>query len=82
MFTRLSSRHFRNELLLYNKCFDTFKELAETTWPGRRVDELHQTYGEKPSLFVTDGDFVAEIGVMGSGLQMWLQIIWFVSRCP
>jgi hypothetical protein len=29
---------------------------------------------------VRDGDFVAEIGWMGHGLQMWLQTIWFVTR--
>ena len=82
LYTRLSSRHFRNELLLYKEHFDTFKDLAQTTWPGLRINELYHPYGERPSLFVGDGDFAAEIGMMGSGLQMWLQIIWFVSRCP
>ena len=32
-------------------------------------------------LMVRDNNFVAEIGWMGHGLQMWLQTIWFLSRC-
>lgn len=80
--TRLSSRHFRNELLLFNEHFDTFRELAQLTWPGLRIADLMAPYGENISLLVTDNDYAAEIGMMGSGLQMWLQIIWFVSRCP
>jgi predicted ATP-dependent endonuclease of OLD family len=29
---------------------------------------------------VQDAGFPAEIGLMGSGIQMWLQIIWFICR--
>ena len=82
MYSRLSSRHFRNELLLFKKSFDTFRMLAQDTWPGLRINELDHHYGEPLSLLVTDGDYASEIGMMGSGLQMWLQIVWFVSRCP
>lgn len=80
--TRLCSRHFRNELLLFNEHFSTFRELAQETWPGLRISDLSHRYGEYISLLVTDNDYAAEIGMMGSGLQMWLQLIWFVSRCP
>ena len=31
-------------------------------------------------MFLSDSRFVAELGLMGSGLQMWLQIMWFLSR--
>lgn len=81
--TRLSSRHFRNELLLYkNKYYDDFVEMAQNTWKGLRIQDLVAGYGDTPiDLFVYDGSFSAEIGNMGSGLQMWLQIIWFLSRC-
>lgn len=80
--SRLSSLHFRNELLLLNDHFETFRSLAQATWPGLRINDLLHPYGEKLSLLVTDDDYAAEIGMMGSGLQMWLQIVWFVSRCP
>ena len=81
--TRLSSRHFRNELLLYKKdFFCNFVEMAQQTWNGLRIQNLEPMYGDDPiMLYVYDGSFCAEIGNMGSGLQMWLQIIWFLSRC-
>lgn len=81
--TRLSSRHFRNELLLYKpQYYKTFVEMAQSTWDGLRIQGLESGYGDDPvSLLVYDGSFAAEIGEMGSGLQMWLQIIWFLSRC-
>lgn len=80
--SRLSSLHFRNELLLYRDHFETFRTLAHDTWPGLRIEDLDHPFGEKISLLVRDEDYTAEIGMMGSGLQMWLQIVWFVSRCP
>lgn len=84
MSTRLSSRHFRNELLLYKKeHFQAFQDLAQATWPGLRITNLWYDAGEnKINLMVYDAGYAAEIGLMGSGLQMWLQIIWFISRCP
>lgn len=81
MYTRLSSRHFRNELLFYNDHFEEFREFAQSSWPGLRIEEL-ETSGERISLIVYNAEFAAEIGQMGSGLQMWLQRIWFISRCP
>lgn len=84
MSTRLSSRHFRNELYLYkSQHFQTFREIAQSTWPGLRISDLLYNVNEnKIELLVYDADYAAEIGLMGSGLQMWLQIIWFISRCP
>ena len=84
MSTRLSSRHFRNELFLYkSQHFETFREIAQATWPGLRISDLSYDAGEnKIELMVYDANYAAEIGLMGSGLQMWLQIIWFISRCP
>lgn len=81
--TYLSSRHFRNELLLYkNDYFEEFCALAERTWPGLRLREI----SFKPFMddficfLVEDAGFSAELGIMGSGIQMWLQIIWFICR--
>lgn len=82
--TYLSSRHFRNELLLFrDEYFEDFKSIAEMTWPGLRILEFKYARNEDEyiSLFVQDDGFPAEIGLMGSGLQMWLQIIWFIARC-
>jgi energy-coupling factor transporter ATP-binding protein EcfA2 len=81
--TDLSSLHFRNQLKTLYGHFPRFKQLAEGSWPGLRIRELNGRVGmagDKISLLVQDGPFVAEIGWMGHGLQMWLQIMWFLSR--
>ncbi len=80
--TYLSSRHFRNEIYNYKQMFwKDFVQLAEKTWPGLRLNEInYDPIADLLSLYITDIDFYAEIGLMGSGLQMWLQIIWFLAR--
>lgn len=81
--TYLSSRHFRNEVMLfYNEYWEDFKKLAESTWEGLKLISLNYRIEESDfiRLMVSDGHFMAEIGLMGSGLQMWLQIIWFLCR--
>ncbi|SEJ16808.1 AAA domain-containing protein, putative AbiEii toxin, Type IV TA system [Cyclobacterium xiamenense] len=79
----LASRHFRNQLNQLNSRYQEFKRMAEDTWPGLRIVELSgrsQTTGSKLALLVQDDYFVAEVGWMGHGLQMWLQTIWFLAR--
>ncbi|MET0016466.1 AAA family ATPase [Oscillibacter sp.] len=83
MHTRLSSRHFRNELWQFReKYYERFKETAQETWRGLRIASLsYDAQESKINLLVYDSDYAAEIGLMGSGLQMWLQIIWFICHC-
>lgn len=79
----LASSHFRNEILqLGEEHYAEFKELSERTWPGLQIKEFK--VGKPPdepslSLIVRDGPFVAEVAWMGSGLKMWLQIMWFLA---
>jgi energy-coupling factor transporter ATP-binding protein EcfA2 len=83
LYTRLSSRHFRNQIFRSSESFPDFKGLAESTWHGLRVQNVERKTakgGSTLSMLVRDGNFVAEAAWMGHGLQMWLQIIWFVSR--
>jgi energy-coupling factor transporter ATP-binding protein EcfA2 len=80
----LAPLHFRNQLHLLKEHFPAFKEAAEKTWPKLRIGGLEIT-GKLPdpltlSLYVEDHRFTAEIAWMGHGLQMWLQMIWFLSR--
>lgn len=80
--TYLSSLHFRNEIYLWKDLYySDFKQLAESTWASLEVSdpEFNQT-DNIMSLVVSDNRFSAEIGKMGSGLQLWLQIMWFLSR--
>ena len=80
-YTRLSSRHFRNQIYRTPENFTQFKILAEQTWHGLRIERVHNE-GNNLSLLVTDGDFAAEVAWMGHGLQMWLQTIWFIAKTP
>lgn len=82
MSSSLSSLHFRNQLNVYFDLFSEFQEIVENTWQGVRVTELIGQGGihSKPlHLEVRNEDFVAEIGAMGHGLQMWLQTMWFLT---
>jgi predicted ATPase len=80
----LSSNHFRNQLsIFYDDYFDDFKELSERSWPGLQIIALQgrNNLPDQPiELLVRDGSFVAEVGWMGHGLQMWLQTMWFITR--
>lgn len=69
-------------LLFKKEYFKEFKILAEQTWPGLRVRSLDydSTISDYISFLIEDVKFPAEIGLMGSGIQMWLQIIWFICR--
>lgn len=80
----LASRHFRNQLhYLRESYYDAFVERSETSWPGLHIESLN-VEGSRPhatlSFHVRDTDFVAEVGWMGHGLQMWLQTMWFLAR--
>jgi len=79
----LAPRHFRNQLLVLDEFFQEFQGVAEENWPGLRIENLF-VEGTRPDaqiyLHVRNEDFVGEVGLMGHGLQMWLQTIWFITR--
>jgi hypothetical protein len=59
--------------------------MAEATWPGLQIAELRGNllHPDEPlQLDVRDSDFVGEASLMGHGLQMWLQTMWFLARTP
>ena len=81
--TYLSSLHFRNEILMWRKeFFEEFKLNSESSWDGLHIEpiEYNPIESDYISLLVKDNGFTAEIGKMGNGLQMWLQIMWFLAR--
>lgn len=81
-YTYLSSLHFRNEILLYkNDYFLKFKNIAEKIWSGLCIDDVEYSSDNDEVLFwIKDNQFTSELGLMGSGLQMYLQIIWFIAK--
>lgn len=81
--THLSSRHFRNQIRYLHKHFDAFRDLFQQTWDGVRIstfDDPDANYEEELDLMLSEDGFVAEASNFGHGLQMWLQIVWFLSR--
>ena len=84
MSSSLASLHFRNQLKLLYDLFPKFQQVVEDTWPGVRVMELLYSKGDLPDdhirLHIRNEDFVGEMGLMGHGLQMWLQTMWFLTR--
>ncbi len=84
MLTSRASLHFRNQLVILNSHFPSFKNVAEETWPGLVVSELNIARRSPTEAIVTllirDMDFIAEVGWMGHGLQMWLQTMWFLTH--
>ncbi len=79
-----SSRHFRNQLNYFKEFFGIFSGLIENTWEGLRIYEYYpgDVIAERnPYLLVQEGAFITEIANMGHGLQMWMQTMWFLSRC-
>ena len=82
--TYLESQHFRNQLCRARrtKRYREFRRIAEESWPGLQITELegHEDRPDDPiQLRVRDGGFVGEVSLMGHGLQMWLQIVWFLG---
>jgi predicted ATPase len=83
MSSHLSPLHFRNQLRYGKKYFRRFKDLCESMWPRLQVKEIVEsgtTNEPTLSLLIRDDDFTAEIGRMGHGLQIWMQIMWYLAR--
>lgn len=81
--TQLASLHFRNQIRYLHHHYDAFCEMFAATWPGVSVhsfDSATAAWEEPLLLMLREENFVAEVSDFGHGLQMWLQIIWFLSR--
>jgi predicted ATP-dependent endonuclease of OLD family len=79
----LSHRHVRNQMAAMPDEFEAFKERLEATWDHLQVDDVEFGLGEKRDEFgisIRDGPFVSEMGLVGSGLQAWIQTLWFLTR--
>lgn len=79
--SRRMSANFRNQLFLYKDSeeYKNFKDIIENTWTGIKIHDLYSENGEL-FLQLRDTDFVDEVSIMGHGVQMWLQTMWFLSR--
>jgi hypothetical protein len=79
-FNYRSSLHFRNELLIYKEYKPMLNDLLSQTWQGTTLEVDYNIGDPKILALVRDKDFTAEIKNYGSGLQMWVQILWFLCK--
>jgi len=78
-----SSLHFRNQIFYNIRKREALNKVLEETWPGVVVGPLERqrrSNDELLKLIIRDQDFSSEVAWMGSGLQMWLQMAWFLAR--
>ena len=75
----LAPRHFRNQVYYLHQYFDEFQRIAEETWPGLAVSPV-EFLDDRLQMMVRTEDFTGEVAQMGHGLQMWLQLMWFLAR--
>jgi len=83
--THRTSRQFRNQLRFLPQQYHGFVQLFHDTWPGVRIagfDSESSGHGDPLSLLLSEDGFVAEAADFGHGMQMWLQLVWFLSRVP
>jgi hypothetical protein len=83
--SHLAPAHFRNQLIYFDDHWHTFCELVASSWPGVVVKEIERGVGltgEDIALLLRERDFVAEVGSVSHGLQVWLQVMWFFARTP
>lgn len=79
------SAQFRNQVFYNRDCFDAFCTLVESTWPRVQIRDFrfgNGQLGEELFLDIRNEDFTGELFVMGHGLQMWAQTMWFISQFP
>ncbi len=79
----LAPLHFRNQVRLLDQYWDDFRNNAESTWPRLQVFQPEvdtDEQGRFVRMLTRDGGFAGDLANMGHGLQMWLQMIWFLAR--
>jgi predicted ATPase len=79
----LAPLHFRNQVRWLDQYWDDFRNNAESTWPRLQVyppEVDTDEQGRFVRMLTRDGGFTGDLANMGHGLQMWLQMIWFLAR--
>jgi len=79
----LSYRHIRNQMFEMPHQFALFRERLEATWDHLKVEDIVPGQGELKNeyhLNLRDGTYPAEVARLGSGLQAWIQTLWFLAR--
>ena len=81
--TKITSLHFRNEILLYkNQYPEIYKSYVNKITESWKEIALEEIDVEEDFIYIImrDYDFSIEVGKMGAGVQMWLQMLWFFTK--
>lgn len=80
---RLTSLHFRNELFvyrdLYSELYNKYITSIQETWNGIAFEDIY-VEGDVIYAIIREKAFSIEVGKLGSGVQMWLQMLWFFIK--
>lgn len=80
---RITSQHFRNEILLYKEkypdIYNQYIEKITESWRGIIFNDIY-TEGNVIYAIIREREFSIEVGKLGSGVQMWLQMLWFFIK--
>lgn len=80
-FNYRSSLHFRNEIYNNQDKLAQLNNLISLTWNGLFLNVQYEIFNDDfISINIRDKDFNTEIRNYGSGLQMWVQFLWFLCK--
>lgn len=80
-FNYRSSLHFRNEIYNNQDKLPQLNKLISLTWNNLFLSIQYEMFKDDfISINIRDKDFNTEIRNYGSGLQMWVQFLWFLCK--
>lgn len=76
--THRSPRHFRNVWRWDPSGFDEFRQMLRDTWPGSDIG-MPELNGDL-RMYFTENRIAREIAWAGHGMQVWMQILTYLSK--
>ena len=80
---KLTSQHFRNEMLIYKEMYpEIYQQYIEKISESLKEITFNDVYTERDIIYaiIREREFSIEVGKLGSGVQMWLQMLWFFIK--
>lgn len=80
---KLTSQHFRNEMLIYKEMYpEIYQQYIEKISESWKEITFNDVYTERDIIYaiIREREFSIEVGKLGSGVQMWLQMLWFFIK--
>src|ERR1019366_2930564 len=82
LITHRASRNFRNYWYHFPEAFDEFARLVKQTWPGIEIEapSIADHADGILTMFCTENRILREIYWVGSGFQIWCQLLTHLIR--